>query len=115
MLREVAFSQSRWSEALGIIDELLDIHGSALVFGEGKTHDDVRIHSAWMYERGERRTDVEHEYLQDFHHIDERIPRLRLAPDSRIFHITEFYTEQELKSSPAFNGRHGPLPGRRRR
>ena len=102
-LCDVAISQSRWSDALGMIDELLGVHGSALVFGEGKTQDDVQIHSAWLYERGQRRKDVEHEYFRNFHHIDERIPRLRLAPDSKLFHVTEFYTEQELKTSPAFN------------
>ena len=34
---------------------------------------------------------------------DERIPRVAQLPDSRLVPITELYTDQELKTSPAYN------------
>ena len=35
--------------------------------------------------------------------MDERVPRLQHLPDSRLFHITDLYTEEELKTSAAYN------------
>lgn len=102
-LYDVALSRSRWPDALKLIDELIGVYGTAMVYGEGRSNADVRIYSAWMYERGVRRTDVEEEYFRNFYHLDERIPRIRLAPDSQLFHCTKFYTEEELKTSPAFD------------
>ena len=55
------------------------------------------------YCRGERRTDLEREYLEDYHPIDERVPRLRQLADSRLVPVKDMYTAEELKTSPTFN------------
>ena len=55
------------------------------------------------YYRGQRREDLEREYLEVYHPIDERVPRLRQLPDSRLVHVTELYTAEELKTSPTYN------------
>ena len=34
---------------------------------------------------------------------DERIPRLWQLPDSRLVHVTDLYTAEEMKTSPAYN------------
>lgn len=102
-LNDVALSRMLWWDALALIDELIAVDGGTLVFGEGENYNDIRIYSAWMYREGERQRDVEEEYFSTFHRLDERIPRLRVAPDSQLFHVTEFYTPEELKTSPAFN------------
>ena len=48
--------------------------GSTLMVGEGP-RDDVRVGFVGLYYRGRRRRDLEREYLELYHPIDERIPR----------------------------------------
>ena len=38
-----------------------------------------------------------------YHPWDERLPRLRKLPDGRLVHVTDLYTERELKTSRAYN------------
>ena len=49
------------------------------------------------------RTDLEREYLEDYHPNDERVPRMRQLPDSRLVPVKDTYTAEELKTSPTFN------------
>ena len=35
--------------------------------------------------------------------IDEHVPRVRQLPDSRLVHVRDLYTAEELKISPAYN------------
>ena len=65
--------------------------------------EDVRIFMAGFYKRGERRRNLERLYFSRFHALDERLPRLRLMPDSRLVHCRDLYTEEELKRSPCYN------------
>ena len=53
--------------------------------------------------RGQRREDLEREYLGVYHPIDERVPRVRQLPDSRLVHVHDLYTAEELKTSPIYN------------
>ena len=53
--------------------------------------------------RGQRREDLERDYWQHYHHEDARIARLRRLPAGRLTHVTEMYTPQALKISPAYN------------
>ena len=65
--------------------------------------DDVRALFVGLYYRGQRREDLEREYLEVYHPIDERVPRVRQLSDSRVVHITDLYTAEELKTSPTYN------------
>ena len=102
-LHEAALDRSRWAGAFALIDEVLRVHSTATVFGGGGRAGDIGIGLAWFYARGQRRRDLEREYFQDYYHLDERVPRLRRAPDRHVFHVTELYTEEELKTSAAYN------------
>ena len=64
--------------------------------------DDVRALFLGLY-REQRREDLEREYLENYHSIDERVPRFRQLPVSRLVHITDLYTAEELKTSPTYN------------
>ena len=59
--------------------------------------------SSGFYYRGQRREDLEREYLENYHSIDERVPRFRQLPVSRLVHINDLYTAEELKTSPTYN------------
>ena len=102
-LHEVALDPERWSTATALIDEALRTHGSCMSFGEGTSQEDVRIYFAWCFIGGQRHRELERAYFEDYYLRDERVPRLRCLPDSRLFHNTEVYTEEELKTSAAYN------------
>ena len=72
--------------------------------GEGPK-DDVRGLFVGLYYRGQRREDLEREYLEHYHALDERlqVPRFLQLPARRLVHITALYTAEELKTSPTYN------------
>ena len=102
-LHETALDRAHWSSATALIDDALGTHGSSMVFGDGDSEKDIRIVFAWSFVRGQRDRALEREYFQTYYPRDERAPRVRRLPDSRLFHITDLYTDEELKTSAAYN------------
>lgn len=102
-LHEASFDPARWSGFSALADEFLGVHGSSMIFGDGGIDEEVRIGFAWIYTRGERRRDLERLYYGTYYHLDERVPRLRRAPDSELFHNMELFTARELKTSAAYH------------
>ncbi len=102
-LYEAALDDGRWPAASALIDEALETEGNALVVGADQPGGDVRIFYAGFFYRGERNTEWERRYFDHYYAWDERIPRLRKLPDSRLVHCRDLYTDEELKSSPAYN------------
>ncbi len=102
-LHETALDRAHWSSATALIDDALRTHGSSMVFGDGDSEKDIRIVFTWSFVRGQRDRAVEREYFENYYHRDERPPRLRQLPDSRLVHITDLYTREELKTSTAYN------------
>ena len=102
-LHKAALDDSHWSTASALMEEALGAKGNALVFGDGRSYDDVRIFLARFLYRGERRRELEREYFDVYYPLDERVPRLRQLPDSQLVHATELYTEEERKNSVVYN------------
>ena len=101
-LYDAMLDDTHWPATSALIDEACGITGNTLLVGEGPK-DDLRVLFVGLYERGQRREDLEREYLEVYHPIDERVPRLRQLPDSRLVPVTDLYTAEELKTSPAYN------------
>ena len=101
-LHDATLDDTRWPATSALIDEACGLRGNGLMVGEGPK-DDVRAVFVGAYCRGQRREDVEREYLEDYHPTDERVPRFRQLPDSRLVHINDLYTAEELKTSPTYN------------
>ena len=101
-LHEAALDDALWPRAAALIDEACGLVGNGLIVGEG-FEEAVKVFFAGFYRRGERRQDMEHEYFTVYHRFDERLPRLRLLPDSQVVHVTDLFTSQELKTSAAYN------------
>ena len=109
-LNDATLDDQHWPATSALIDEACGLTGNALMVGEGPK-DDIRARFVGLYYRGQRREDLEREYLETYHPVDERVPRVRQLPDGRLVHATDLYTPEELKSSPAYNeamrrGRH---------
>ena len=102
LLYDATLDDGRWPAASALIDDTCGITNNSLVVGEGPK-DDVRIVFAGPYAWRPRPDDVEREYLEVYHPIDERAPRARQLPDSRLAHIRTLYTPEELKTSPTYN------------
>ena len=101
-LYDARLDDVHWPATSALIDEACGITGNTLLVGEGPK-DDLRVLFVGLYYQGQRREDLEREYLEVYHPIDERIPRFRQLPDSRLAHIADLYTAEELKTSPTYN------------
>ena len=101
-LYDAMLDDTHWPTTSALIDEACGLQGNALVVAEG-VPDDVRLISAGLYYRGERRADLEREYIEHYHPIDESIPRFRQLPDGHLAYTRALYTAEELKTSRAYN------------
>ena len=101
-LYDAMLDDTRWPVTSALIDEACGLTSNGLVVAEGPK-DDVRVLFVGGYWRGQRREDLEREYLENYHPTDERIPRLRQLPDSRLVHVKDLYTAEALKTSPTYN------------
>ena len=102
-LHEAVLDDTLWPATSGLIDEACGAKGNFLVAGDGASHDDVDIFFARFCFRGERREDFERQYFTTYHARDERIPRLRVLPDSHVVHVSSLYTEEEKRTSLVYN------------
>ena len=101
-LHRAMLDDAHWPATAALIDEAVGTACSGLGVSEG-FDDDAHVHFIGSYHRGERRRDLEREYLDVYHPHDERVPRMRRLPDSRLVHVPDLYSEKELKTSFAYN------------
>ena len=101
-LYDAMLDDAHWPATSALIDEACGMKGNALGIGEGPKND-IRVLCVGFYYRGQRHVDLEREYLEVYHPIDERVPRIRQLPDSQLVPFTELYTAQELKTSLTYN------------
>lgn len=101
-LYDAMLDETLWPATSALIDAACAIQGNAVMIGTGP-RDALRVSSRGFYFRGEQREDLEREYLEVYHPIDEGVPRFRRMPDSRLVHTTELYTAEELQTSPTYN------------
>ena len=101
-LYDAMLDETRWPATSALIDEACGVVGNALLVGEGPP-DDIRVLFVGLYYRGQRRTDLEREYLEVYHPIDEAVPRVRQLPDSHLVPIKDLYMAEELTTSRTYN------------
>ena len=102
-LHEAVLDGGLWPQTSGLIDEACGSRGNFLVAGDGASQDGAGLFFASFCYRGERRRDLELRYFERYYPIDERIPRLQRLPDSRIVPVASLYTDEEKRTSPAWN------------
>ena len=103
-LNDAALDDAHWPAASRFMAEACGATGNTLVVGHG-FGDQVEIYFARMCRGGERREDMERSYFSWSYWTDERVPRLRVLPDSKVVHVSELFSEQELKTSVVYNER----------
>lgn len=101
-LHETALDDSLWPRTSTLIDEAVGMWGSHLAIESGHTRDDAEFVFGDAYSHGEL-LEMGRMYANTYFPHDERVTRLLHLPDNRVFHTTQVYTEQELKTSPTYN------------
>lgn len=105
LLQEAVFDESRWPELAASIDSACELIGSQLCVVAADVDDtvpDFRFNRGLI--RGEPQEDLESEYIEHYHSLDEHVPRMRLMRFGRLYHNTDLLTESEQKSSPVYAG-----------
>ena len=102
LLYDAMLDDTHWPTTSALIDEACGITGNALLVAEGPP-DDIRVLFVGLYYQGQRRLDLEREYLENYHPINEAIPRQLQLPAGQLVPIPNLYTAEELKTSPTYN------------
>ena len=113
-LHEAALGRAHWRETSALIDDACGWKGAHLVIVDRHS----RGRPEWLFDQfyyhGESREEQAREYVEDFYPRDERVPRIVRLPDRQLVRVTDLLTEQEVKSSAAYNdllrrveGQHG--------
>ena len=100
-LYRATLDDAHWAAAAALIDEACGSSGNILLVVEG--FDDMRIYFARFLYRGENRQDLAREYFDLYYRHDTGMRRLMERPEGRLVRLPDLYTEDELKSSPAYN------------
>ena len=101
-LHDATLDGALWPQTSASIDDACGATGNTIVASEGFA-ENARVLFRAAYYRGVRNEELEEEYFRDYHHRDERVPRLWQLPDSHLVRVSDLYTEQEKKTSPAYN------------
>ena len=102
-LHEAALDDTRWPSASALIDDALGVHGNCLAFADLNSSKELQFLFVGIFFRGQRHHELEREYIEDYYSLDERVPRFGQVPDSKLYHITDLFTEEELKRSALYN------------
>lgn len=102
-LHEASLDDARWPAASSLIDDVVRADGNSLVFGAGTPKEGIQIYYAGFFRRGRRLREFEREYFGVYYPRDERAPRLRRLPDSKVRTFRSMYTDAELKGSATYN------------
>ena len=103
-LHRAALDEARWPAAAALIEEACGATGNLLTVGPSGEAMRIDFHSCFL--GGESREDVARMYVGAYYAGDEGMRRFRQMPVGRLFHTTDLYTEQELRTSPTYNEVH---------
>ena len=102
-LHAAVLDDSEWSTTSRHIDEFCESEGNFLVFCDGDLPDKIDVFFSRLCYRGQRNEELEREYFEVYHPVDERIPRIRQLPDSQVVSVRSLFTEEEIKHSCVYN------------
>ena len=101
-LHQATLDDDHWPATAALIDEVCGIEGHELMVTEGPP-EDTRVVLARLYYHGQRNQELERVYPEFYFHRDERVPRLKRLPDSRLVHVDDLYTDRERMTSATYN------------
>ena len=102
-LYQAAVGDGAWSHAAARINDLIRANGHSLTCADLSKGVEPEIVLARFFVGPERREDLERLYFRDYYPRDEAIPRLHGLRDREIVFKRDLYTDQEKKTSVAYN------------
>lgn len=100
-LHEAMLDESLWPNTSRLIEDACGSTGNTLVVGKD-FGDEVNIYSARFCRRGKRGLEGEWLYYNVYYALDERLPRLRRLPDSKVVPVADLFTAEERKTSVVY-------------
>ncbi len=112
-LYQAALANDKWVSAAASINDMIRTSGHSLVYGEQGPMGEPEVYLARFFVGAERREDLERSYFLDYCWRDEAIPRLSRLRDGQLVHKPDLYTDQEKRTSAAYQFRrvHGTHNG----
>ena len=101
-LYEAALDDARWPAASALVEEAIGTDRHAVIVGEW-IGDDPRIHFVRCLRQGRSHVAPMRAYLDAHHPQDPLVLRLRRLPHGQLTHIPDLYSEDERRTSPAYN------------
>ena len=101
-LHEATLDDSLWDRTSALIDEACRSMGNQVVLHDDSFERTGVVFAKFCF-RGQRHKDAEINYYRRYFETDEHVPRLSQLPDSRIVPVTDLFSEEELKTSRAYN------------
>ena len=102
-LYKAALADAEWVSAASLINEMIRTNGHSLTYAGVGPKGEPEIHLARFFVGPQRRHDYEQTYFRDYYPRDEAIPRLHGLRDGEMVFKSDLYTDQEKKTSAAYN------------
>ena len=102
LVYDAALDDDRWPAASALVEEAVGTDRHAIVVGEwmGEDH---RVHFVRCLRQGNSLLAPMRAYLEDLHLEDPLAPRIKQLPHGKLARIADLYSEDERKTSPAYN------------
>ena len=102
-LYKAALEDSEWVSAASMINDMIRVNGHSLTYADVGAGGKPMIQLARFFVGPRRRQDYEQTYFRDYFPRDEAIPRLQGLGDGEMVFKSDLYTDQEKKTSAAYN------------
>ncbi|WP_420636663.1 helix-turn-helix transcriptional regulator [Candidatus Palauibacter sp.] len=103
LLYSAALADAKWVSAAAAVNDLTRTSGHSLGYGDPRRKGEPEVFLARCFSGRQRRKDWEDLYFDRYWGRDEAMPRLRTLPPGELAHQADFYTDEEKKTSPAYN------------
>ena len=102
-LYKAALGDVTWASAVGVMTDLIRTNGLSLTYVDVGPRGEPEIRQSRFFVAAERRDDLQQLYYRDYYWRDEAIPRLAGLDDGELAWKSDLYTDQEMKTSAAYN------------
>ena len=102
-LNQAALGDVEWASVAGLINDMIRTNGHSVTYAEAGPGGESQIRFSRFFVGTESRDDLKQLYYRDYFWRDEAIPRLYGIGDRELVHKSDLYTDQEKRTSAAYN------------
>ena len=102
-LNQAALGDVEWASVAGLINDMIRTNGHSVTYAEAGPGGESQIRFSRFFVGTESRDDLKQLYYRDYFWRDEAIPRLYGIGDGELVHKSDLYTDQEKRTSAAYN------------